>query len=115
MIDERQLCALFDGLTLDTLHEWIDLGLVEPKRGSGNLQFDDADEARVALIFDLHHRMGLHRESLPIVLSLIDQLHGTRHSLRALTMAVTEQPDEVRIAITSRTRFVLSQPRRERR
>lgn len=111
MIDERQLVARHRGLDVETLHAWIEHGLVEPEHGANGFAFDDADAARVALIYDLHHGMGLPHESLPVILSLIDQLHGTRHSLRALTTAVSEQPEEIRVAITSRTRIVLSRGR----
>ena len=70
-------------------------------------------EALIALVCDLHYGMGLEHESLPVILSLVDQLHQTRHSLRAITTAVSEQPDEVRVAITSRTRIVLGRGQRD--
>lgn len=107
MISERELCERMGCLDLEVLHRWIELGLVAPRRDAGGLVFDDVDEARVALVCDLHYRMGLDHESLPVILSLVDQLHQTRHSLRAITAAVSEQPDEVRVAITTRTRIVL--------
>jgi chaperone modulatory protein CbpM len=56
----------------------------------------------VALACDLHYRMGLEHASLPVILSLIDQLHDARHHLRALTQAVAEQPDGVRQQISER-------------
>jgi chaperone modulatory protein CbpM len=107
MISEQQLIARMKSLKAEVLHRWIELGLIEPHRDAGGFQFDDLDEARIALVCDLHYRMGLEHESLPVVLSLVDQLHQTRHSLRAITAAVAEQPDEVRVAITTRTRIVL--------
>jgi chaperone modulatory protein CbpM len=54
----------------------------------------------VALACDLHYRMGLDHASLPVILSLIDQLHDARRNLRALTRAVCEQSDEVQDAIS---------------
>lgn len=107
MISEQQLIERMHCLKVEVLHRWIELGLVQPQQTMSGLQFDDLDEARVALVCDLHYRMGLDHESLPIILSLVDQLHHTRHSLRAITTAVSEQPDEVRVAITTRTRIVL--------
>jgi chaperone modulatory protein CbpM len=108
MISEKELCRRMERLEADVLHLWIESGLVTPHRDAHGNVFDEIDEARVALVCDLHYRMGLDHESLPVILSLIDQLHHTRHSLRALTTAVAEQPDEIRIAISSRTRVVLS-------
>ncbi len=107
MISEQELCRRMDCLKVEALHRWIELGLVTPQRGASGFEFDEIDESRVALVCDLHYRMGLEHESLQVVLSLVDQLHRTRHSLRAITTAVSEQPDEVRIAITTRTRIVL--------
>jgi chaperone modulatory protein CbpM len=107
MISEKQLCQRVACLDQETLHEWIAQGLVQPHRGSDGYAFDDIDEARVALLCDLHYHMGLSSESLPVIVSLIDQLHQTRHSLRAVTAAVAEQSTEVRIAISSRTRLIL--------
>jgi len=44
--------------------------------------------------------MGLDHASLPVILSLIDQLHDARRHLRALTRAVCEQPDTIQQAIS---------------
>lgn len=108
MISEQELVARFKALDIDCLHHWIELGLIQPHReAGGGYVFDEVDEARVALVCDLHYSMGLEHESLPVILSLIDQLHHTRHSLRAIATAVSEQPDEIRVQITSRTRIVL--------
>ncbi len=111
MIGEREICSRHPGLGRETLRAWIEQGLLQPADSADGYRFDDADAARVALICDLHHGMGVHAETLPVVLSLIDQLHSTRHSLRALATAVSEQPDDVRLSITSRTRIVLSRRR----
>ena len=46
--------------------------------------------------------MGLDHASLPVILSLIDQLHEARHHLRALTRAVAEQPEAIQREITRR-------------
>ena len=107
MITEQELIARMSRLEAEALHQWIDLGLVAPHRDAGGYVFDDQDEARVALVCDLHYGMGCENESLPVILRLIDQLHRTRHSLRAITSAVAEQPEEIRVAITTRTRIVL--------
>ena len=58
--------------------------------------------SRVALACDLHYRMGLEHASLPVILSLIDQLHDARYHLRALARAVAEQSEAVQQEITSR-------------
>jgi chaperone modulatory protein CbpM len=107
MISERELIAATGRLEVHLLHEWIEMGLVAAHRGEAGYLFEEVDVARVHLVCDLCFDMGLDRESLPVVLSLLDQLHSTRHSLKALAAAVAEQPDEIRTAIESRARRVL--------
>lgn len=108
MITKAELCARMQGLDMKILNQWIEMGLVEPQQDPSGFLFDEIDEARIALVCDLYYRMGLDHGSLPVVLSLVDQLHHTRHSLRAITTAVSEQSAEVRVAITQRTRIVLA-------
>lgn len=100
MIRENELIAQFTYLERHVLAAWIDEGVVAPHHDEQGYLFDRIDESRVALACDLHYRMGLDHASLPIILSLIDQLHDARHHLRALTQAVAEQPDAVREEIT---------------
>jgi chaperone modulatory protein CbpM len=104
MIRESELIAQFTVLERRVLTTWIEEGVIEPERDDDGYLFDPVDESRVALACDLHYRMGLEHASLPIILSLIDQLHDARHHLRALTRAVAEQPEPVRQEITRRVR-----------
>ena len=100
MIREGDLIAQFTVLERRVLLTWIEDGVIAPHRDETGYLFDRIDQARVALACDLHYRMGLEHASLPVILSLIDQLHDVRHHLRALTRAVSEQPDTVQQAIT---------------
>ena len=102
MIRERELIAQFTCLEQRVLLTWIEEGVIAPHRDDAGYLFDRIDQARVALACDLHYRMGLEHASLPVILSLIDQLHDARNHLRALTRAVAEQPDPVQRDITFR-------------
>jgi chaperone modulatory protein CbpM len=102
MIRENELIAQFTYLERQVLLTWIEDGVVAPQRDDQGYLFDQVDEARVALACDLHYRMGLEHASLPVILSLIDQLHHARHHLRSLTQAVAEQPETIRRDITLR-------------
>lgn len=104
MIRETELIAQFTVLERRVLTAWIEEGVIAPERDDEGYLFDPVDESRVALACDLHYRMGLEHASLPIILSLIDQLHDARHHLRALTRAVAEQSEPVRQEITRRVR-----------
>ena len=61
--------------------------------------FSDLDVARVCLICDLVHDMAVEEESMPLVLSLLDQVYSLRRQLNAVTSAVQRQPEDVRRAI----------------
>jgi len=108
MIRESELIAHLTVLERHVLLAWIDEGVVTPHRDDLGYLFDRLDQSRIALACDLHYRMGLEHASLPIILSLIDQLHDARHCLRAMTRALTEQPEEVRQQIAA---HIASQPR----
>lgn len=43
--------------------------------------------------------MSLPSEAVPVVLSLLDQIHGLRRELRDLAGAVDAQPEDIRHAI----------------
>ena len=102
MVRETELIAQFRYLERQVLLTWIDEGVIAPHRDDQGYLFDQIDESRVALACDLHYRMGLDHASLPVILSLIDQLHDARHHLRALTRAVAEQPESIQQEITRR-------------
>ena len=102
MIRETEIIAQFTYLERQVLITWIEEGVIAPHSDEQGYLFDRIDESRIALACDLHYRMGLEHASLPVILSLIDQLHDARHHLRTLTRAVAEQPDEVQQEITSR-------------
>ncbi|HEX5077676.1 MAG TPA: chaperone modulator CbpM [Geminicoccaceae bacterium] len=85
------------------LHRWIELGWVAPARPAGRAEaepaFSDFDIARVRLICDLRHDLAVEEETMPLVLSLLDQLYALRRQMKTLIGALRQQPDEVRRAI----------------
>lgn len=100
MIRESELIARCAYLERHVLMIWIEEGIIAPHSDGAGYLFDRIDQSRVELACDLHYRMGLEHASLPVILSLIDQLHEARNCLRALTRAVAEQPDTVQGEIT---------------
>lgn len=102
MIRETELIAQYTRLERQVLLTWIEEGVIVPHHDEQGYLFDPIDASRVALCCDLHYRMGLDHASLPVILSLIDQLHDARYHLRALSRAVAEQPEVVKQEITRR-------------
>lgn len=101
MISEAELVAAMAPLDQMALHRWIDQGWIVPHRQQDVVHFDDSDVARVRLIVELHYELRIEEDSLSVVLSLLDQLYGTRRSLSALTLAVNAQPEDVRKTIAA--------------
>ena len=85
------------------LVHWVELGWVVPeRRAPDDLAFSEIDVARVCLICDLVHDMAVEEETVPLVLSLLDQVYSLRRQLNALTRAIQRQPDDVRRGILDR-------------
>lgn len=112
MIRDDELISQISVLERSVLRMWIEEGLIEPHRDASGYLFDQLDQSRIALACDLHYRMGLGHESLPVILSLVDQLHEVRGHLKALTQAVADQPETVRVEITRHVAMRV-QPMRE--
>jgi chaperone modulatory protein CbpM len=91
------------------LSRWVELGWVAPERREADEPvFSDLDVARVCLICDLVHDMAVDEETVPLVLSLLDQVYALRRQMNALTGAIQRQPEDVRRAILD----FLEEPRR---
>jgi len=83
------------------IEEWIALGWVKPVRKKRVYYFEEIDVARIQLIYELHHGMRVERDAMPLVLSLLDQLYGTRARMNKLVAAIGQQPQEVQADIFS--------------
>jgi chaperone modulatory protein CbpM len=82
------------------LTHWVELGWIQPQsRADAEPFFSDLDLARVCLICDLRRDLAVEEETMPLVLSLLDQLYAVRRQMKVLTGAVQRQPDDVRRAI----------------
>jgi chaperone modulatory protein CbpM len=70
------------------LAAWVEAGWLLPRQEEDTADFSDVDLARARLIHDLKQDMGVNEEAIPIVLDLLDQVHGLRQMLRDLAAAV---------------------------
>ena len=92
--------ALFPDLRETELQAWVERGWVRPEGTEPDWVFQEIDVARVRLIRELRNDLGIDDETLPVVLSLIDQLYAARRQMRKLRRAVEEAaPDDVKQAI----------------
>jgi chaperone modulatory protein CbpM len=70
----------------DALKAWIEAGWLRPAKENAlgdlsKMELSEADRARGQLILDLQN-VGANDEAVPIILDLIDQVHGLRRQLR---------------------------------
>ena len=77
---ERPANAHFE---VELVEAWVEAGwLARPQSGEGRLS--EIDLARAQLIHDLQHHLGVNDEGVPIILDLLDQVHGLRRAMREL-------------------------------
>ena len=99
MISFDDLVAAMPVLQRNDLEAWIREKLVVPRQEAGTLRFTDKECARVRLICTLHYELEIDAGTLPVVLSLVDQLYDTRQRLLSLTAAITVQDKNIQAAI----------------
>jgi chaperone modulatory protein CbpM len=93
MIIAKTEFLLRTNLDPKTLEVWVSEEWLVPHDEQGDLAFTEADLARVQLINDLKHQMGVNDEGIGVVLHLLDQLHGVRHAMAALLEQVRDKRD----------------------
>jgi len=78
------------------LVRWIERRWVRAEPAQGGYLFHEVDVARVRLILEIRRDFAVDEETLPVLLSLLDQLYRARRQLGALSGAVATQPADVR-------------------
>jgi len=99
MMHLTAVLALFTDLGEPELTAWVERGWIRPEQAAAGPVFHDIDIARVRLIHDLRIGMLIEDETIPVILSLLDEVHDLREGLRAVLRAVDAQPAPVREAI----------------
>lgn len=104
LYSETEIVAQVEGLTVRRLRAFVAARCVLPahREGAAGAAFDEADRARLQLLTELSTDFELDEDAAAMVLSLIDQIHGLRTTLRHVVRAVSDEPDEVRARIRAR-------------
>jgi len=103
-MDLPAVTALFPDLPEFELTRWIERRWVLPEQGATGVVFQEIDIARVRLIHDLSRDMAVAEDTMPLVLSLLDQLYEVRRAMGLLLRALEQQPNEVREAVVTAVR-----------
>ena len=77
-------------LNEEVLDQWVEAGWLTPHQNSAGQRFSSVDLARAYLIRDLKD-LGVSDDGIPIVLDLVDQVHGLRYALRELLSTIKAQ------------------------
>lgn len=101
MLSEKDLLARVQTLTVTRLRVWVAQGWIKPADATMQA-YTEADLARAALICNLEDELGFAEEDVPVLLNLIDQIHGLRAELRGLLATLNELPPEVRSVVRLR-------------
>lgn len=99
MYGEQEVIARIDGLTVKQLRLWVHRGWIRPDSSQSGPVFSQLDIARVRMIGQLLQDLNVNHDTVPVVLSLMDQVYGLRRELRSLARAVEVQSPEVRARI----------------
>ena len=96
MITRETLCRSV-GVEIAELERWVELSWVVPEGRPGQYWFREIDVARARLILELRHELGVDEQTLPVVLSLLDQLYRTRRQMMVLRDVVEQTlPDDLK-------------------
>jgi chaperone modulatory protein CbpM len=101
MLSERDLVAAVQRLTVTRLRVWVKQGLIKPAEETAQ-SFSEADLARATLICNLEDQLGFSEEDVPVLLNLIDQIHGLRSELMSLLGVLEDLPPDVRATVKMR-------------
>lgn len=101
MLSERDIIARVQHLTVTRLRVWLKQGWIKPADQAAQA-FSEADAARAALICNLEDQLGFAEEDVPVLLSLIDQIHGLRSELMGVLAALEDLPPDVRATVRMR-------------
>lgn len=89
---------------------WIEQSWVLPVEEDGKLLFDDIDRARIQLIVELRRDLEVNEEAIPVVLRLLDQVHGLRRALDELRQGIQGLSEASRAELEA----ILSQTQKKR-
>lgn len=76
------------GINETDLRLWIEQRWVLPVKQEDSFVFDEVDVARARLIRELRVDLMVNEEAIPVVLSLLDQVHALRRTLASINAAI---------------------------
>ena len=81
---------------------WVRRRWLLPMQAGGSPTFSEADVARARMILELRRDLAIDEDTMPVVLSLVDQVPGLRRQLRRVLGAMAELPEAQRAVLERR-------------
>ena len=103
-LPEHDVARLIGSVSISELQLWVREGWIVPGGDPSSSNYDEVDVARAKLIYTLREECALPDEAVPVVPSLLDQIHGLRREIRNLASAIDAEPEDVRNRIRSHYR-----------
>jgi chaperone modulatory protein CbpM len=101
MPTERDVIQRVQHLTVTRLRVWVAQGWIKPVDQAAQV-YSEADIARAALICNLEDQLGFDEVDVPVLLNLIDQIHGLRSELMGILDALEGLPPDIRATVKMR-------------
>jgi chaperone modulatory protein CbpM len=102
MITYEHLRVELSELDAADVERWIRAELLHAEGEPGAWRFEEIDVARLRLILELRDELEVEEHTLPVVLSLVDQLYDMRRRMLRLNDALGEVPAELRARLLDR-------------
>lgn len=103
MITLPDLLATVEGLRAEHVEDFIARAWLTPSGEPDAWMFDETDIARARLLLLLRVELRIETDTVPVVLSLLGQLHATRWRLQATWAALEESlPADTRAEVMRR-------------
>ena len=106
MFTEAEVLRLVPDLSRDELFEFVEAGWIRPaeQQDAEQFVFMQVDIARAQFITELRHTMQVNDEAVPVILSLVEQVHTLRSDLDTLAKSIETQGPDVRTKIADAIR-----------
>lgn len=91
-------------LTRPRIVDWVARGWVRADGAPDDWAFSERDVERLLLLWELNVDLAIDRDSLPVVLSLIDQVKLLRAALAAVSVALEPASDATRLRVAEALR-----------
>jgi len=104
MVNEEEVLLRITSVSAAQLRIWVSEQWVRPAGSDAGPVFNEADVARIRLVSMLHNELELGGEAIPVILSLIDQVHDLREQIRIISQAIDAQPSEIRSKLLAAAR-----------